>query len=73
MRVVRALALLHVAASLLAGVRCSAERAAPATSVVVVCDLNPLGKPAFPELEDYVCAAHPLCAPAGPLWDHLAS
>ena len=23
---------------------------------------------AFPELEDYVCAAHPLCAPAGPLW-----
>ena len=51
MRVVRALALLHVAASLLAGVRCSAERAAPATSVVVVCDLNPLGKPAFPELE----------------------
>ena len=48
---VQALALLHVAASLLAGVRCSAERAAPATSVVVVCDLNPLGKPAFPELE----------------------
>ena len=28
---------------------------------------------AFPELEDYVCAAHPLCAPAGPLWDSLAS
>ena len=27
---------------------------------------------AFPELEDYVCAAHPLCAPAGPLWDSLA-
>jgi len=28
---------------------------------------------AFPELEEYVCSVHPLCAPAEPLWERLAS